>query len=513
MTGSVRLPTFWLKVLLIAGLVAWADWLVFDVQREPGLSIALLLLGWTIALPLGNRAVFANRLGRVAFAAAAVFALVQVERPTFVGMGLFVIAVGVAALSPRAGGGDVWSWAQRLAAGGALTFIGPFLDLARLRRALKRRGRLRIAAIASAVMLPVVGGAVFLALFAQANPLIGEALAAVRLPPIYLGRIAFWAVAAVPVAALLRPRGLSRTIGLPALGPDAEIPGGGVASIAASLVVFNLLFALQNGLDITYLWADARLPGTLTFAQYAHSGAYVLIATALLAGLFVVGFLRPGSRTAEHPWIRALVLLWVAQNVLLVAGAALRLLIYIDVYSLTRTRIAALIWMALVASGLALIAWRLIAHRSTAWLLGANALAVGLALSTCAFVDLGGIAADWNVRHAREVGGRGQPLDLCYLRTLHGAAVLPLAGIEFGNYDPAFLDRVKFTRRLLMGQMATPLSTWRSWRFRDARRLSGARLAIYERPMMVDIHSRDCQGRPLPPPPAPLTPTPNPGTR
>ena len=67
-----------------------------------------------------------------------------------------------------------------------------------------------------------------------------------------------------------------------------------------SLVAFNLIFALQNGLDLAFLWSGAPLPGDLTLAGYAHRGAYPLIATALLAGLFVLVTLRPGSATARR---------------------------------------------------------------------------------------------------------------------------------------------------------------------------------------------------------------------
>ena len=53
----------------------------------------------------------------------------------------------------------------------------------------------------------------------------------------------------------------------------------------------------------------------------------------------------------------------------------LRTVDYVDAYSLTVLRIAALVWMALVAIGLVLICWRLLRGRSGAWLINANVLA------------------------------------------------------------------------------------------------------------------------------------------
>ena len=65
--------------------------------------------------------------------------------------------------------------------------------------------------------------------------------------------------------------------------------------------LFQAVFALQNGLDLAFLWSGAPLPDGMTLAEYAHRGAYPLIATALLAGLFVLVTLRPGAPTRRNP--------------------------------------------------------------------------------------------------------------------------------------------------------------------------------------------------------------------
>ena len=67
-----------------------------------------------------------------------------------------------------------------------------------------------------------------------------------------------------------------------------------------------------------------------------------------------------------HPLARRLVTLWVVQNIVLVASSALRTIDYIESSMLTAWRIAALAWMALVALGLVLICWRILAGRSIA---------------------------------------------------------------------------------------------------------------------------------------------------
>ena len=143
----------------------------------------------------------------------------------------------------------------------------------------------------------------------------------------------------------------------------------GKAAILRALVIFNMLFALQTGLDAAYLWGGAALPDGLSYAAYAHRGAYPLIATALLAAGFVLAALRPGSTTSADPVIRRLVYAWVAQNIMLVISSILRLDLYIGIYALTYWRVAAFVWMGLVAAGLALIIARIALGKSNEWLL------------------------------------------------------------------------------------------------------------------------------------------------
>ena len=106
----------------------------------------------------------------------------------------------------------------------------------------------------------------------------------------------------------------------------------GVTTILRSLILFNLLFAVQTMLDVIYLWGNAKLPDDISYASYAHQGAYPLILTALLAAGFVLAAMKPGGPAEQSSVIRPLVYLWVAQNVLLVASSILRLDLYVQIY-------------------------------------------------------------------------------------------------------------------------------------------------------------------------------------
>lgn len=366
---------FWLKTGIALLLAALADALFFN--HRPGTTLGVFALAWLAGVAVGRPGLARDPRARFALAAALLMALILADRPGPLAWTLFGLMLGVAVLSARVRDGDpVWRWAQRLVVHAVVSAVGPVIDLARLTRPRRRsrRGGLSLGRLVGLLLLPLVGGAVFLALFASANPLISNALDQIRAPALSgetILRAWFWGLVLLAVGATLRPRWRRRLIALPSLR-DARMPGVSGASITLSLVVFNALFALQNGLDLAFLWSGAPLPDDMSLADYAHRGAYPLIATALLAGLFVLVALRPGSETAKRPLVRGLVVLWVGQNMLLVASSLLRTADYIEAYALTRFRIAAMIWMVLVAAGLLLILWRMLRGKDGHWLIDAN---------------------------------------------------------------------------------------------------------------------------------------------
>jgi hypothetical protein len=168
---------------------------------------------------------------------------------------------------------------------------------------------------------------------------------------------------------------------------------------------------------------------------------------------------------------------------------------YIDAFSLTRLRIAALVWMALVGFGLLLICYRLWRDKSGIWLINANLAAAAAALTGCAFVDLGAAAASWNVRHTREVGGNGSLLDLCYLNQLGASALLPLIELESRPVGPVLRPRVAWSRGVQHRALEAEQADWRRWTFRGHRRLAEARRLIAERRLPpAPQDERGCNG-------------------
>jgi hypothetical protein len=464
---------FWIKPALATTLTALADLLFYG----PGAGSTLGAFGLALALAtlVTQPQIQRDRRAGLAWLTGVAAALAMLDQPTLIGFAFFGVATAMAVLSGRTvAQAGAWRWCKRLTFLVGAGLIGPALDLIELHDLRRRRRLAPQMRLLPILALPILGGGLFLALFAAANPLIGDVFARLTLPNLDFHRGLFWLAVVTGLWMILRPRFMRPKPMIVQTRPVVDLPGVTPLSVGLSLTLFNLLFAVENGLDIAFLWSGAALPHSVTLASYAHRGAYTLIATALLAGLFVLVTLRPGSATAQQPWLRRLVVLWVAQNLVLVASSVLRTVDYIQFFSLTRLRIAALVWMGLVAIGLVLICWRLLRGKSGAWLVNANILAACVALAGCSLADLGAVAANWNVDHAQEVGGGGAILDLWYLKRLGPDALAPLSRLALHPLPSAYHDQIAWLRWRALDDLRRQQSTWRTWTERGQRQLDQA---------------------------------------
>jgi hypothetical protein len=453
---------FALKGLTALAAIGLGDWLFWQGGNYAG-ALGLFGLALVAALLLARPAVRQDWRALIAAGFAALYAAAMVWDPSLLAFVLFWTAIGLATLLPgTARFGDGWTWFQRLTVHACKALFGPLIDLFRLSRARSKRpaSRLGLRRKLPVLVLPLAGSAVIVALFAAANPVIERWLTSIT-PPELDGetvlRALLWGLLFVLAWSVLRPRLLRRTFGTFDGSGDLAIPGVTAASVTLSLIVFNTLFLIQNAMDAAFLWGFAELPEGMTLAEYAHRGAYPLIVTALLAALFVLVALRPGSATARMPLARALVAVWIVQNLVLVASSALRTWDYVEAYSLTVLRISALLWMALVAVGLVLVLWRMLRERSAGWLINSNLAAAGVLLSAVCFVDLGAVAARWNVSHAREIDGSGAGLDLDYLDALGDSALLALIELEQRGLPGTLGECVQARRRWKLMSMREKL--------------------------------------------------------
>lgn len=466
---------------LLLALVLVADVLMFD--REAGINLFLFCL-------LVAGCIFATRPSRngAALYRAAAFAVLSVlpmvEASTFLSLifaslGLVVLALAAAGLLPRDPTAVSAAVARFFLKIPSRSIRG--VGLAMQMRTLPATTRGMVRELRFWIM-PLVLSAVFVALFAGANPLIERALEAIDLAAILklidLQRMIFWAMTAGCVWVLLRPK-LSRRCRRPS-GTGLADGSSAVVSepvLLRALLLFNLLFGIQTGLDMAYLWGGVALPEGMSYAEYAHRGAYSLIVTALLAALFVLLTVRRDAGGRNARLIRALVYLWIGQDIMLCLSAILRLDLYVAAYSLTGMRVAAGLWMLLVALGLLLIMLRILLDRSNAWLFAWNIAGLLVVLYGVAVTDVDGVVARYNVEHSRDLGGSGQWLDITYLASL-GPAALPaidsyLARASFRHLPDFRLTRIRTIRADLAFEHMNRPRNWREWTWR------GERLDVY----------------------------------
>ncbi len=438
-------------------------------------------IGWTlgaygalVALMLVLRArPWARRWSERLFVLSLVPAAALVLRTGWLAAVMLLVLVAALAVAARGGAPALASaWPTALVRLAVTAWAWAWRDWAALSR-WRQRGRRNAGKAPSRHFarnwgVPLGLTLVFLLLFSAANPVIALWVKGVRdwlkdilnfcwLNPV---RWLFWLLVASSAWGLLRYR--TRRAGpVPPPLPPGTGPRMPMLPLARTLGLFNAVFALQNLLDVRYLLCGAELPNHMTYAQYAHRGAYPLVATALLAGAFILWAFRPGRDGEDGSIVRGLLYAWIAQNVILTAAAAWRLWLYVGEFGLTRLRVAAAVWMALVAAGLVLAGARLAWRRTNNWLVYANLAALYAALSAWALVDMDGRIAQFNVSHCRELGGPGVPIDVNYLIALGPAALPALDTVESSAPDINLRERARAARRGLERRLDPYVKDWR----------------------------------------------------
>lgn len=463
------------KFLSCFVLIAAADWLFYNEKFgwTAGL-FALLLVG---AMSMHNR-LCRKGVARNAMLLSAGLALALVESADalpIVLCSITLLAGALLAMPAR------WDW-PALAERGVRYFVRGWFRLYRDELAILHINRKRRPARANRYaalmtwLLPLCCSLVFIALFASANPLVNGWMQHIDLRKIWrhlnLLHVLFWLACACFCWMLVRPR-----MALPHAKQRKKFTLLELLfnerAILTSLVLFNALFLMQNVMDVMFLWSGAALPEGMTYAQYAQQGAYPLIATALLAALFVIITLRPGGGMEHQESMRALLYVWVGQNIFLVFSSISRLAAYIDQYSLTYWRIAALVWMGLVALGLALIILRIARGKSNRWLIGANLKAAYVTLYICCFINFGTFIAHYNAGQS-SLFARSNPVDAIdqiYLADNVGVASIPILEDIVAKEGPDTKYSSKYTLHYLKTSLKESQDDWRTWSFRNYRLL------------------------------------------
>ncbi|MEJ6404670.1 DUF4153 domain-containing protein [Yoonia sp. 2307UL14-13] len=442
-TPAWRISPVWLLVgvVLCADLVLWglSPGLGFVVWLFCVAAAAHVALGWSVSL---------KRAG-LAWGVLVVAVLPAADLVQAVSVGLAVLGLAAFAViltTPSMEAGMVARAFRRLPSCGALQ---TWEDALTARLPIPPAGA--FAAMARDWLLPLTIGALFIGLLAMANPFVDTWIGRLRTMDAQWtwnpARITFWVLVAIAVWPMLR---LGQMIGrlMKPARPLPALRSGLVTgrSMLRALVLFNIIFGVQTVLDASYLWGSLALPEGMTYAEYAHRGAYPLLVAALLAGGFAL-IAQPFLKA--RPVLRVLLYVWIGQTVLLVLSSILRLDLYVEAYGLTRLRFAAFIWMIVTALWLVLMIMQMVGRQSIGWFMMRSASLGLLALYVVSLVNVDGFIARHNLATGKN--------DYWYLCQLSEGAVVAIAKYQ---PEPCYSDTFP--------QLTAP-QDWREWGFRNAR--------------------------------------------
>ena len=472
-TNSINcfFQTFTAKLGLCLFMVVFADWLFFD---EPiGWTTALYSVTLITILSFVHKHLFAGTQGKIAVMLLAGLLASLLNNPTPISSALLLLGIAFLIIKKKKPSGKFLDNTFQCLGMIAPSLIGWIADLALIKKAKNsKKLRLKPTLKITYFIIPLILSAAFIYFFAQANPFFAKFFHQLNIN-VFLNlfsfwRLVFWASFTMFVWSYFRPKlAILKFHNKEHKDLDKWFSQ---KSITLSLILFNLIFAAQNSLDLPFLLdSTTTLPSGLTYAQYARAGAYPLIITILLAAGYVLLVFDERRSHYHSKLAENLVYLWLAQNILLLISAFVRNYHYVEYFSLTYMRLSAFIWMGLIATGLLLIIGRISLRKSNTWLVSANILALLGTLYICSFINFSRHIAFFNVNHSFEKTGDGQQLDLVYMAHL-GTQALP-ALIQSRDYiDTANPRRnsLDYTINDLQIENANAATgNWRGWTYRE----------------------------------------------
>jgi hypothetical protein len=284
---------------------------------------------------------------------------------------------------------------------------------------------------------------------------------------ITFSRVFFWIVFGLGFYGTLRfklgqrPREIRKTA--PAEEAFNESNRHELRACMLTFAALNVVFLGANAADFAYLWLSAGLPSGISYAQFAHQGSYRLIVAVVLAAVTITAFFRLNTLQSGNTKARLLAYLFVIQNIIVLLGAGRRLMLYVEVYGLTRWRVATFLWLVLVLAGFILIWIKLRQQRPFLFLLNTNAIATVLLLSVVSFLNIDGFIANWNV--FRYESGSHAAVDVGYLGTLDAGAIPALKRLTLVS-DIEKSRRAKQELNRLSAAAARQNMYWQSWTWR-----------------------------------------------
>jgi hypothetical protein len=205
---------------------------------------------------------------------------------------------------------------------------------------------------------------------------------------------------------------------------EYEQTAGIITLAMLNLLIFSVIFT-----DIRFRILQQALPEGISHAAYVHQGVLALIISIVCAILMLTWLYR--MKGNSHPALKTLSLVWLAQNIALVALNVLRNSSYIQEFSLTYKRIGVYFYLFLAMAGLAYTIVYILKRYNFLYLLKLNTYTVLFVMVLASPVPWDKVITHYNVNQAIE---QEKYVDLNYLFSL------PNADLTYVHRNPMVLS-------------------------------------------------------------------------
>ena len=165
-------------------------------------------------------------------------------------------------------------------------------------------------------------------------------------------------------------------------------------------IIINLMLAWQNFLEVKNVWLGFTWTGQL-LKGFVHEGTYLLLFALMISIAITVYYLNGNLLFMKNNgFFKALVIIWLIQNLLMVAAVAVRNTYYVQFYALAYKRI--FIYFFLLASTIALLSiiYKILNKKSVAFLISSNSISIYFIAILAACFNWDGIIARYNFNHS-----------------------------------------------------------------------------------------------------------------
>lgn len=287
-------------------------------------------------------------------------------------------------------------------------------------------------------VLVVVIVIVFIVLYAQASSAFSEVLSKIDLSFISIGWIVTTLLGFIVCTILIRHRRikhidlLERKWATPLIAllyqpsPEhtekqtVERKAGGLL-----LLLLNIVLLAVNASDIVFLSEGVELNTRTSFSELVHQGVGALIASIVFAVVILLFFFRGQLNFDEKAkTLYFLALLWIAQNLILVATSGIKNSLYIEFFGgLTYKRIGVYYYLLLSIIGLIVTGYKLYAKKPNWFLMRTNfTLFFGILIAS-SIVNWDSVITNYNMQQAE---AKGKDPDIHYMTRLSNHNLIQL---------------------------------------------------------------------------------------